>query len=155
MGAFDYDANGVHRFSFMLDGIECKNIKSIEGLKLSMEKIETKVNTATGLPHHRVFAANKVYLGQLIVTRIMTDDVMWHEWYDKALKRMPGGRQSGAVLVYSNGRGDGPEQIPIRTYEFTGGLPIDLTITGLNATTAAPLEETITFMYDEMTMTYK
>lgn len=155
MAGFDYDANGVHRFSFMLDGIECKNIKSIDGLSLKMEKIDVKVNTAMGLPHHRVFAANKQYLGQLKVVRIMTDDVMWHDWFDKAMKRVPGGRMNGAVIVYSNGMTDGPEQMPLRTYEFTGGLPIDLTISNMNATSAAPLEETITFMYDEMTMHYK
>ena len=33
MSFSDYDSAGTHRFSFTLDGIETKSIKSVEGLE--------------------------------------------------------------------------------------------------------------------------
>jgi len=147
-GAFaDYDSSGVHRFGFVLDGIESKTIKSVDGLSLKMDKIETRSNGATGKPIHKVYAGNKQFLGQLTVTRVMTDDPTWHDWFQKSLDNVHVARLNGQVLVYSN---KPDEDRVVREYNFTNAFPIELKVSNMNASTAAPIEETIIFMYEEL-----
>ncbi|HWE57034.1 MAG TPA: phage tail protein [Acidimicrobiales bacterium] len=148
MGAFaDFDSGGVFKFGFMLDGIESKTIKSIDGLSLKMDKVETRSNSAGGKPIHKVWAGNKQFLGQITATRVMTDDPTWHDWYQEALHHIATARKTGVVNIYSN---DSTITAPVRTYTFTHAWPIELKITGMNAATAAPIEESVTFMYEEL-----
>ena len=42
------------------------------------------------------------------------------------------------------------EQIPTREYTFTNAWPIELKVTGLDAGSANPIEETVTFVYEEI-----
>lgn len=145
----DYDSSGVHRFGFELDHIMCKSIKSIEGLSLKMDKIETRSNNERGLPIHKVYAGNKQFLGSITATRVMTDDPLWHDWYQKALNNVVHARMNGRIFIYSNN----PEADKIvREYHFVHAFPIEFKVTGMNAATAAPIEETVVFMYEELTM---
>lgn len=146
-GFSDYDSAGTHKFGFTLDGIETRTIKSIDGLSLKLEKVETKSNTADGKPIHKVWAGNRVYLGQISVTRVMTDDPTWDHWFNTATKDVKAARKNGIITVYNQ------ESIPTREYVFKNAWPIELKVTNMNASTAAPIEETVVFVYEELEVT--
>jgi phage tail-like protein len=146
-GFSDYDSAGTHKFGFTLDGIESKTIKQIDGLSLKLEKVETKSNTLDGKAIHKVFAGNRVYLGQLKVTRVMTDDPSWDIWFNTAVKDVKSARKNGVITIYNQ------EFIPTREYTFKNAWPIELTVTGMNASSANPIEESVTFVYEELDAT--
>lgn len=146
-GFQDYDSAGTHKFGFTLDGIESRTIKSIDGLSLKLEKVETKSNTLKGMPVHKVWAGNRVYLGQLTVTRVMTDDPSWDLWFNSAVKDVKLARKNGVVTIYNQ------EYVPTREYTFKNAWPIELKVTGMNASAANPIEETVTFVYEEIEAT--
>jgi phage tail-like protein len=143
-GFSDFDSAGTHKFGFTLDGIESKTIKSIEGLKMSLEKVETKSNTLKGRAIHKVWPGNKVFLGELKVTRVMTDDPTWDQWFNTAVKDVNSARKNGVVTIYNQ------EGIPTREYTFKNAWPRELSVSNTNASTSAPIEETITFVYEEL-----
>ncbi len=145
MGAFDsYDSAGTHKFGLTLDGIESKTIKKVDGLDVKIDKVETKSNNLQGQPVHKVWAGNQVFLGQLTATRVLTDDKSWAEWHDKAVKDVKSARKNGSVTIYNQ------MGMPARTFDFTNAWPIELKVTGLDAGSANPIEETVTFVYEEI-----
>jgi phage tail-like protein len=144
----DYDSAGTHRFSFMLDGIETKSIKSVEGLSLKLDKVETKSVTHEGKPIHKAWAGNKQFLGTLTVTRVMTDDRQWEEWFKAAQNDVKTARKHGVITVFSPDSKLGR----VREYMFKNAWPTELKITGMNAAAANPVEESVTFVYEELYM---
>ena len=143
-GFADYDSAGTHKFSFTLDGIESKTIKSVEGLELKLEKVDTKSVTGDGKAVHKSWAGNRIFLGQLTVTRVMTDDPTWDEWFKTAVSDVKAARKNGNVQVLNQ------EGMPIREYIFKNAWPISVKVSGMNASTANPIEETVTFVYEEL-----
>jgi phage tail-like protein len=146
-GFSDYDSAGTHKFGFTLDGIESKTIKSIEGLTLKLDKVETKSNTLDGKPIHKAWAGNRVFLGTLTVARVMTDDPSWDIWFNTAIKDVKAARKNGVVTIYNQ------EYIPTREYTFKNAWPTELKVTGMDAASANPIIETITFVYEEIEAT--
>ncbi|MDE3203553.1 MAG: phage tail protein [Acidobacteriota bacterium] len=146
-GFSDYDSAGTHKFGFTIDGIESRSIKSVDGLSMKLEKVETKSNTLDGKPVHKVWAGNRVYLGQLNITRVMTDDPSWDVWFNMAVKDVKTARKNGVVSVYNQ------EGLPTREYTFKNAWPIELKVTNMNASTSSPIEETITIVYEELVAT--
>lgn len=145
MSAFpDYDSAGTHKFAFEIDGIVCKTIKSVDGLTLKLDKVETKSNTFDGKPIHKAWAGNRVYLGTLTVTRVMTDDPTWDVWYSTACKDVNLARKSGHITIMTQ------DYRPTREYSFKHAWPIELKVTNMNAATPNPIEETVTFVYEEI-----
>jgi phage tail-like protein len=148
MSFSDYDSAGTHRFSFTLDGIESKTIKSIEGLSMKLDKVETKSVNARGQAVHKAWAGNKQYLGTLTVTRVMTDDRQWEEWFKMAQNDVKTARKHGIITVFS----PDTKFTIAREYMFKYAWPTELKITGMNASAANPVEETVTFVYEELYM---
>ena len=144
MSFTNFDSAGTHKFGFALDGIESRTIKSVDGLVLKLDKVETKSNTPDGKPIHKAWAGNRVFLGTLTVTRVMTDDPSWELWYNTAVKSVPEARKNGVITVYNQ------EHVPIREYIFKHAWPTELKVSGMNATSANPIEETITLVYEEL-----
>ena len=145
MSFSNYDSLGTHKFTFSLDGITSKTIKSVDGLQFKLDKVETKsVNGADGKAIHKAWAGNKVYLGELTVTRVMTDDDTWDEWYNAAVKDVKTARKHGSITIHAQ---DGSR---IREYTFRNAWPTGLKVTQMNAAAAAAIEETVTFVYEEM-----
>ncbi len=144
----EYDSAGTHRFSFTLDGIESKTIKAVEGLTLKLDKVETKSVGPGGQAIHKAWAGNKQFLGQLTVTRMMTEDRQWEEWFKMAQTDVKTARKHGVITVFS------PDQKyeTAREYMFKNAWPTELKITGMNAAAANPVEETVTFVYEELYM---
>jgi phage tail-like protein len=143
----EYDSAGTHRFSFSLDGIESKTIKSVEGLSLKLDKVETKSVGHKGHPIHKAWAGNKQYLGTLTVTRVMTHDRQWEEWFKLAQRDVAAARKHGIVTVFMPDEKFAPSA---REYMFKNAWPTELKITGMNASAANPVEETVTFVYEEL-----
>ena len=136
---------GTFKFLFSLDGKPPQAIKSIEGLTVKLDKVETRSNGPDGKAYHKVFAGNKVFLGQISATRFLTKDTQWALWYQEAMNHMPGARINGIVTVFDN---EGTNQIA--TFLFEHALPIEYKITGMNASAPNPVEETVTFMYETL-----
>jgi phage tail-like protein len=143
-GFGEYDSAGTHKFGFTLDGIESKSVKSVDGLSLKLDKVETKSNTLDGKPIHKVWAGNRVFLGQLTVTRGMTDDPSWDVWFNTAIHDVKAARKNGVVTIYNQ------EYMPVREYTFKNAWPIELKVSGMNASNTNPIEETVTFVYEEI-----
>ena len=143
-GFADYDSAGTHKFGFTLDGIESKTIKSVDGLTLKLDKVETKSNTIEGRPIHKAWAGNRQFIGTMTVTRVQTDDPSWEVWWNEAVTAVHGARKSGVVTIYNQ------EYVPIREYIFKHAWPTELKITNLNASTSAPIEESVTFVYESL-----
>lgn len=146
-GFSDYDSAGTHKFGFTLDGIESRTIKQVEGLELKLDKVETKSNTIDGKAVHKAWAGNRVYLGELTVTRVMTDDPSWDIWFNTAVKDVKAARKNGVITIYNQ------EFLPTREYTFKNAWPVSLKVTGMNASTTAPIEETVRFVYEEIEST--
>jgi phage tail-like protein len=145
MAAFsDYDSAGTHKFGFTLDGIESRTIKQIDGLELKLDKVETKSNTIEGRPIHKAWAGNRVFLGTMNVTRVMTDDPSWDVWFNTAIRDVKAARKNGVVTIYNQ------ENMPVREYIFKNAWPTNLKVTGMNASSANPIEETVTFVYEDL-----
>ena len=67
MAAFQITTRQAPTGSLLLwTGSRRKSIKSVEGLELKLDKVETKSMTHDGKPIHKAWAGNKVFLGQLI-----------------------------------------------------------------------------------------
>ena len=75
----------------------------------------------------------------------MTDDPSWDIWFNTAIKDVKAARKNGVVTIYNQ------EFIPIREYTFKHAWPIELKVSGMNASSANPIEETVTFVYEEIT----
>jgi phage tail-like protein len=148
MSWLEYDSAGTHRFSFTVDGVESKTIKSVEGLSMKLDKVETKSVNKKGQPIHKAWAGNKVFLGQLTVTRVMTDDRLWEKWFKEAQHDVATARKHGVITVFSPDTKYGIA----REYFFKNAWPTELKITGMNASASNPVEETITFVYEELYM---
>jgi phage tail-like protein len=146
-GFSDYDSAGTHKFGFTLDGIESRTIKSVDGLQLELEKVETKSNTLDGKPVHKAWPGNRKYLGTMTVTRVMTDDPSWDIWFNTAIKDVKAARKNGVVTIYNQ------EYLPTREYTFKNAWPTMLKVTGMQAHNAQPIEETVTFVYEEIEAT--
>ena len=74
----------------------------------------------------------------------MTDDPSWDVWFNTAVKDVKAARKNGVITVYNQ------EQIPTREYTFTNAWPIELKVTGMNASSANPIEETVVFVYETL-----
>jgi phage tail-like protein len=140
----NYDSFGTFKFGLEIDGILAKTIKSVDGLSLKLDKVETKSVGAGGRPIHKAWPGNKQYLGTLKATRVMTNDNTWDRWFKEASHDVKAARKHGSVMIYSQG-GD-----IIRQFNFKHAWPIELTVTQMNAATPNPVEETITFVYEEI-----
>jgi phage tail-like protein len=140
----NYDSFGTFKFGLEIDGIMSKTIKSVDGLSLKLDKVETKSVGTLGKPIHKAWPGNKQYLGTLKATRVMTELDDWHLWYKQASGDVKLARKHGSVIIYSQ---DGNI---MRQYNFKHAWPIELTITQMNASNAAAVEETITFVYEEI-----
>jgi phage tail-like protein len=140
----DFDSAGTYWFSLTLDGIEFQTVKKIDGLDLKLDKVETKSVNMKGQPVHKVWAANRVFLGEITATRVMTDDTAWADWWEKAKKNVKTARVNGSVVIYN--------QIgaPVRTYSIKQAWPTQLKVTGLDAGSNNPIEESVTFQYEEL-----
>jgi phage tail-like protein len=144
-----FDSTGIFKFGFSIDGMPTKNVKSVDGLNLKMDNVQTKTNDALGRPIHKVFAGNKQYLGSMTVTRLMTEDLTWYEWFEKALSNTVEARLPASVIITDARKVDMPV---VRTYNFINCLPTELKVTGMNAANANAVEETIVIMYENMTI---
>jgi phage tail-like protein len=143
-GFSDYDSAGVHKFGLEIDNVLCKTIKSVDGLELKLDKVETKSNSLDGKPIHKAWPGNKQFIGTLTATRVMTDDPSWDVWFKKAIHSVAEARTHGSVYIYNQ------EGAPVREYAFKHAWPLSLKVTQMNASTPNPIEETITFVYEEI-----
>jgi phage tail-like protein len=140
----DFDSAGTYWFSLTLDGIEFQTVKKIDGLDLKLDKVETKSVNMKGQPVHKVWAANRVFLGEITATRVMTDDTAWADWWEKAKKDVKTARVNGAITIYNQ------VGAPVRSYNIKHAWPTQLKVTGLDAGANNPIEESVTFQYEEM-----
>lgn len=140
----DFDSAGVYWFSLTIDGIEFQTVKKVDGLDMQIEAVETKQVSAKGLPIQKKWAANKKFLGEVTVSRMMTDDTAWCDWMTEAEKNVASARKSASVTIYNQ------MSAPIRTYKFTNCWPTSVAITGLDAGSNSPVEETMKFVYESI-----
>ena len=100
-GFSDYDSAGTHKFGFTLDGIESKTIKAVEGLSSSWTRSRPSPTPSTARPSTRCGPATGSILGELTVTRVMTDDPSWDLWFNTAVKDVKAARKNGVVTIYN------------------------------------------------------
>ncbi len=144
MAFASFDSAGVYWFSLTIDGIEFQTIKKVDGLEMQIETVETKQVNMKGQPIQKKWAANKKFLGEVTVSRMMTDDTAWADWLVAAEKNVAAARKSASVTVYNQ------LNAPVRTYKFTNTWPTSVGVSGLDASSNSPVEETMKFVYEEI-----
>ena len=77
----------------------------------------------------------------------MTDDPSWDIWFNTAVKDVKAARKNGVVTIYNQ------EYLPTREYTFKNAWPISAQGHRHERQHRHPIEETVTFVYEEIEAT--
>ena len=101
-----------YKFIFQIDGIQCPSVIDVSGLKLEVDKIESKTQSDSG-----VFIQSHMpgpqKSGEITVTRQLTDDKTITNWLNEVMKGDMSGSRKTAVVKILDLIG-----APVKTYEF-------------------------------------
>lgn len=101
MPAFDPGDSAVgYRFVFKLDGIACPAVIDVSGLKVEVDKIETKTQTHDGKMVIS-YMPGPFKPGEITVTRQLTDDKAMTDWLTKVMQGdVAGSRKTATVEIH-------------------------------------------------------
>jgi phage tail-like protein len=141
------DGAVAYKFAFKIDGITCPSVIDVSGLKLEVEMIETKTQTADGkLVISHVPGAYKP--GEITVTRQLTDDLAISDWLGVVMKGDPvAARKSATVDVFDL------TSAKIKSYQFTNVWVKSVETSQFKAGSNEPLTEKFTMTWTEATVT--
>ena len=108
------DGAVAYKFAFKIDGITCPSVIDVSGLKLEVDMIETKTQTADGkyvISH----VPGPYKPGDITVTRQLTDDLTISDWLAVVMQGDPTkARKTASVEVLDlNGK-------KIKSFDFAG-----------------------------------
>src|SRR5438105_4409110 len=99
MGLPELDTTVGWSFGFEVDGITIKQIQEVSGLKMEMDVIELKHNTADGKYVNKKLPARSK-AGEVTLTRGLSDDTSFQDWIQKAqFGDMANARKGAAIIV--------------------------------------------------------
>src|SRR5712691_13310247 len=120
MGLPDLDTSVGWSFGFEIDGVAIKQIQEVSGIKLEVDAIELKHNTADGKYVNKKLPG-RPKAGEVTLTRGLTDDKNFQEWMKKVgfggFSEMKDARKGGSVLVYDY------QGKPVKEYKLTNCWP--------------------------------
>ncbi|MCU1495155.1 MAG: hypothetical protein JWO62_2919 [Acidimicrobiaceae bacterium] len=142
MGLPEFDTGVGWSFGLEVDGIEIKEIQEVDGIKLEVDSIELKHNTATGQYINKMLPGRKK-VGEIHLTRGVTSDKSWQTWIASVFEgNMPGARKGGQVNIYDY-MGN-----PVQSFKFTNGWAKSIEYGSLKAGDASVLTEKLTIAHE-------
>jgi phage tail-like protein len=142
MGLPDLDTSVGWSFGFEIDGVAIKQIQEVSGIKLEVDAIELKHNTADGKYVNKKLPG-RPKAGEITLTRGLTGDKSFEDWIKKAhFGDMPGARKGGSFIVYDY---QGSE---IKRYKVNNCWPKSLEIGTLKAGDTSVLTEKLVVTHE-------
>ena len=142
MGLPDLDTSVGWSFGFEIDGVAIKQIQEVSGIKLEVDAIELKHNTADGKYVNKKLPG-RPKAGEITLTRGLTADKSFEDWIKKAhFGDMPGARKGGSFIVYDY---QGSE---IKRYKINNCWPKSLEVGSLKAGDTSVLTEKLTIAHE-------
>ncbi len=138
----EFDTSVGWSYGLEIDGVEIKQIQEISGLKLEVDTIELKENTADGKYVNKKLVG-RPKSGEVTLTRGLTDSNTFEQWMQKAmLGDLDGARKGGSVIIYDQ---MGAE---LKRYKLTNCWPKSLEIGSLKAGDTSVLTEKLTITHE-------
>ncbi|WAX59082.1 phage tail protein [Jatrophihabitans cynanchi] len=138
------DISAGYAFIVKIDGVQVPEVIEVSGLKLEVDKIEFKQQTADGkFIVRQVMGRQKA--GEFTVTRGLTDSKTITDWLDQVFKgQLASVRKTAEVSLmdYSGA--------PIKSYSFVNCWVKSVEISSLKAGSTEPATEKFTICYDEV-----
>lgn len=142
--AGEYEVNIAHSFGIEFDGLVCKSISEVSGLKMEQDVVESKQNTPDGKPI-LIKTAGLPKGGEVTLVRALTADKGFHDWVrDSRLMDMSKARRGGSIIMYNL---QGQE---IRRYALTNAWPKSIEITALKAGDNTVMTEKMVLVFEDM-----
>lgn len=138
----DFDTGVGWSFGLEIDGIEIKEIQEVSGLKLEVDSIEMKHNTADGKYINKMLPGRKK-AGEIQLTRGVTSDLGWNSWVQMVMNGdMPGARKNGQVNIYDF-MGN-----PVQSFKFVNGWAKSVEYGTLKAGDTSVLTEKLSIVHE-------
>jgi phage tail-like protein len=132
-----------YKFAFKLDGIVCPSVIDVSGLKLEVDMIETKTQSADGkmiISH----VPGPYKPGDITVTRQLTDDLSISEWLATVMKGDPKAvRRTASVEVFDLAGAK------IKSFDFANVWVKSVETSQFKAAANEPLTEKFTMTWTE------
>jgi phage tail-like protein len=142
MGLPDLDTSVGWSFGFEIDGVAIKQIQEVSGLKVEVDAIELKHNTADGKYVNKKLPG-RPKSGEVTLTRGLTADKNFEDWIKKSrFGDMPGARKGGSFIIYDY---QGTE---IKRYKIVNCWPKSLEIGSLKAGDTSVLTEKLVITHE-------
>jgi len=142
MGLPEFDTGVGWSFGLEIDGIEIKEIQEVDGIKLEVDSIELKHNTATGQYINKMLPGRKK-VGEITLTRGVTSDKTWQTWIESVFGgNMVSARKGGQVNIYDY-MGN-----PVQSFKFVNGWAKSIEYGSMKAGDASVLTEKLTIAHE-------
>lgn len=138
----EFDTGVGWSFGLEIDGIEIKEIQTVDGLKLESDEIELKHNTLDGKYVNKRLPGRKK-AGEITFTRGVTADKGWETWITAVFNgKMADARKNGVIKIYNY------EGLPVREFNFVNGWPKSVEFGSLTAGDTSVLTEKLTMVHE-------
>jgi len=142
--ASEFDTAIGWSFGIEVDGVTIKQIQEVSGLKMEVDVVELKENTADGKYVNKKMLGRPL-AGECTLTRGLTDDRTFDDWIKKTrFGDLQGARKGGSIIVYDQ---MGAE---VKRYKFTDAWPKSLELGTMKAGAAEVLTEKLTIVFDSI-----
>jgi phage tail-like protein len=142
------DSVAVHNFAIQIDGIQVEYLKSVGSITQKQDVIEGVQNTPSGKPKvSKMPGISKG--GEVTLTRGGTTSASFTTWIQDSLNGdMTTARKSASIIVmdYMNN--------VVQRFNVTNAWISDRNYTSLTSGEAAMFEETVTIVFEDMTVEY-
>ena len=138
----EWDTGVGWSFGLEVDGIEIKEIQEVSGLKLEVDAIELKHNTADGKFINKKLPGRKKS-GEVTLTRGVTSNKDWNSWVNLVFDgNMPSARKGGQIKIYDYMGG------VVQAFKFTNGWAKSVEYGTLKAGDTTVLTEKLTIAHE-------
>jgi len=142
------DAVAVHNFAIQIDGVQVEYLKSVGSISQKQDVIEGVQNTPSG--QKKVSKMPGISKGgEVTLTRGGTTSGVFTTWIQDSLNgNMAVARKSASIIVmdYMNS--------PVQRFNLVNAWISDRNYTSLTSGEAAMFEETVTIVFEDMTVEY-
>lgn len=139
----DLDSSVGHSFGLEFDGVVIKQITEVSGLKVEMDVIELKENSAADGKYTVKKLPGRPKAGEVTLTRGLTEDNSFQDWVQKShFGKMTEARKGGAILVFDF---EGNE---LKRFEMLNAWPKSLEVSTLKAGDTSVLTEKLTITHE-------
>ena len=143
MALAQFENAPAHSFSVTIDGVQMPLVLEVSGIKMEVDKIETKQQDADGKYITRQIPG-RPKAGEFTITRGLTDSKVVLDWLHTVMQgNMPGSRKTATVNILDH------EGEVIRSFTFTNCWVRSVEISSLTAGATDQATEKATICFEE------